>query len=306
MKTVEKVILLLLVMLLLGASTTVYHDAANFGGPVSIGTLDGQLQTPISITGSTNSFLQIFIQNTNASTSASTDFIVGNDKSSASSTTNYGDFGINSSGNTDNIFGQAYDGYLYFATGVSNMVEGLQQTNGIWHLRIGGNTSTSDVLQCTSNTIAGQNGAVISGNGSGLTNTWSQLANGGKSGSLTSAGNFYGPGIGTASGTEVANRACVPFDCIATNLGVTIVVATGGSAMGVGTNATITLNYDGSATAETFICTGDGATVTFQDSGHSAVLAKGHAYSYTVQITTGGSTAAGAVVNIAQPVMKAP
>ena len=68
------------------------------------------------ITGNGNNSGEFNIQNTNSGALASTDFIVNADN--ATSTTNYGDFGINSSTNTDATFTgfAAGDVYIYAAT----------------------------------------------------------------------------------------------------------------------------------------------------------------------------------------------
>jgi hypothetical protein len=65
---------------------------------------------------SANSYAQIAVQNTNAGTAASTDVVVhGN---GATSTTRYGDFGINSTGYTGGgAFGDAGGTYLYSVSG---------------------------------------------------------------------------------------------------------------------------------------------------------------------------------------------
>lgn len=61
--------------------------------------------------GSINSYLQLNIKNNSAGTAASSDVVAT--ANNGSETTNYIDMGINSSGNTSNIFGGANDAYLY-------------------------------------------------------------------------------------------------------------------------------------------------------------------------------------------------
>jgi hypothetical protein len=61
--------------------------------------------------GSINSYLQLNIKNNSAGTAASSDVVATADN--GSETTNYIDMGINSSGNTSNVFGGVNDAYLY-------------------------------------------------------------------------------------------------------------------------------------------------------------------------------------------------
>lgn len=115
--------------------------------------IDGLTSTPFQVIGSTNGFCQIFMQNTNSGIHASSDLVIGNDKSSPISLTNFINLGINSSGYTDNTWGSNYDGYLFTAPGSTNFVIGLEQTNGTFRLRIGGAAAANDVLLATSNSI---------------------------------------------------------------------------------------------------------------------------------------------------------
>lgn len=70
----------------------------------------------LQMTGSTNSFFQAILQNTNSGSVASSDYIVNNDLGTA--TTFYGDFGINSSGFTGSgNFNKPSATYLYSQSG---------------------------------------------------------------------------------------------------------------------------------------------------------------------------------------------
>ncbi|CAK9249809.1 unnamed protein product [Sphagnum jensenii] len=68
--------------------------------------------TPFLAAGTLNNYFQVSIQNKSSGTTASTDYIVTAD--TGTDTTNYIDFGINSSGYTGSApFNAALDGYLY-------------------------------------------------------------------------------------------------------------------------------------------------------------------------------------------------
>lgn len=77
------------------------------GGPAN-GT---DFQNVIVGKGNTNNYAQLNIQNANAGTVASSDVVAT--ANNGSETVNYIDMGISSSGNTQNNFGGANDGYLY-------------------------------------------------------------------------------------------------------------------------------------------------------------------------------------------------
>jgi len=61
--------------------------------------------------GNINNYLQLNIQNSSTGTAASSDVVATADN--GSETTNYIDMGINGSGNTSTVFGNADDAYLY-------------------------------------------------------------------------------------------------------------------------------------------------------------------------------------------------
>ena len=92
-------------------------------------------------TGNTNSYYQHITQNTNSGSSASADFIVNNDQ--GTSTTYYGDFGINSStfSGTTGSLGLANAVYLYSQTG--DLVLGTGTANSIHFVT---NTASTDAL----------------------------------------------------------------------------------------------------------------------------------------------------------------
>jgi hypothetical protein len=72
----------------------------------------------ISGKGNLNNYLQLNIQNSNAGTLASSDVVATADNGNES--VNYVDMGINSSGNTANLFGGANDAYLFNVGGTAN------------------------------------------------------------------------------------------------------------------------------------------------------------------------------------------
>jgi 3-methyladenine DNA glycosylase Mpg len=72
----------------------------------------------ISGKGNLNNYLQLNIQNINAGTGASSDVVATADNGNES--VNYIDMGINSSGNTANLFGGANDAYLFNVGGTAN------------------------------------------------------------------------------------------------------------------------------------------------------------------------------------------
>ena len=129
---------------------------------------------PFTIIGNTNSYLELFIQNKNGGTNASTDIWIGNDKSSLTDT-NYGmDLGINSSTYNGTIVGTNGDGYLYGGLFVTNVYLGTLATNGHVKIFVGGQYPTNTVDDYTTNgvVITGNYSltGTLSGNGSGLTN----------------------------------------------------------------------------------------------------------------------------------------
>lgn len=96
------------------------------------------------IAGDTGTY-QFFIQNTNNGNGASADLVLGNDQSSASSTSNFFDVGINSSTfNTAGNIGQAGDSFIFAAN--SNLWEVVGSPTGAFVLQVGStNTNTGAI-----------------------------------------------------------------------------------------------------------------------------------------------------------------
>ena len=99
----------------------------------------------LTMQGNQNSYIQMEIQNTNAGTTASADVIVANDLTTA--TTNYGDFGINSSAftGTGNL-SKANAVYLTATTGDLSL--GTTTSNPI-HFVIAGGTTDAGTIDTT-------------------------------------------------------------------------------------------------------------------------------------------------------------
>jgi hypothetical protein len=95
---------------------------------------------------SINNYAQIVVQNTNAGTTASSDVVVHGD--GATSTTRYGDFGINSTGFTGGgAFGDAGGTYLYSVSGTLAV-----GTNDSFALKLFANATTNTTAGITINT----------------------------------------------------------------------------------------------------------------------------------------------------------
>lgn len=90
--------------------------------------------------GSINSYLQLNIKNNSAGTAASSDVVATADN--GSETTNYIDMGINSSGNTSNVFGGANDAYLYNVG--QNLLVGTSTSGKSLVLMTGGTTQSTN------------------------------------------------------------------------------------------------------------------------------------------------------------------
>jgi hypothetical protein len=120
-------------------------------GQLIVTNSDNTQQTPVDIEGSTNGFYQVFVRNTNNGASASSDFIVANDRGSQVAESNYVDLGINSSTFTPGggLNGGPNDAYLYCATNSTNLLIGTRQTNGTVQMIIG----ASNVMAFSTNGI---------------------------------------------------------------------------------------------------------------------------------------------------------
>lgn len=133
-------------------SNTDYLAVANpaYTGVLTTGTLSYSDTGILAyFQSSTNSYNQLIIQNTNAGATASTNINVSNDQGTA--TTNYGEFGMNSSGFTGSpIFSQP--GYVYLASASTDLVIGTYASKPI-HFVVNSGTADSVTITAAGNTI---------------------------------------------------------------------------------------------------------------------------------------------------------
>ena len=136
-------------------------------GAFSYGTLGySDINILASFSSSVNTYNQIVLQNKNSGATASTNYNVSND--SATSTTNFGEFGINSSGFTGSGFSTA--GWTYLASASTDIAIGTYGANAI-HFIVGNGSDSATVNGSTgvwtfASTITGS----ISGNAGTVTN----------------------------------------------------------------------------------------------------------------------------------------
>ena len=104
-----------------GAITVNSAGTSTFAGNVNIGSTNTNYypNAPLVLTSNTNSTAQVVLQNLSSGTTASTDYIVGNDKSTNASY--YGDFGTNSSGNADPNYTAFSPNDVYLYSNDSNL-----------------------------------------------------------------------------------------------------------------------------------------------------------------------------------------
>jgi len=191
-----------------GASATLIWNGSDFQG---VSTVVGNLtftDTNIlsSFQTSVNTYSQIVNQNSNSGTTASADFIVGNNNTTA--TTYYGDFGMNSSGFTGSgAFNAANAVYLTSTSG--DLALGTTTVNAI-HFVI--NSGTTDAMTInTSGALAlngsyGTSGQVLTSGGSSAVPTWTTIT-----GTVPSP--FTANGVVYASSTSaLATGSALTFD----------------------------------------------------------------------------------------------
>lgn len=134
-----------------------------------------------SFTSSVNTYNQIVLQNTNSGSAASTDYVVSNNL--GTSTTYYGDFGINSStfSGTGSL---SLANAVYLTATSSDLSIGTTTANPI-HFVIGGSATDAMTIN-TSGALAlngqyGTSGQVLSSGGSSGVPTWINAGSGGSS-----------------------------------------------------------------------------------------------------------------------------
>jgi len=134
-----------------------------------------------SFTSSVNTYNQIILQNTNSGSAASTDYVVSNNL--GTSTTYYGDFGMNSStfSGTGSL---SLANAVYLTATSSDLSIGTTTANPI-HFVIGGSATDAMTIN-TSGALAlngqyGTSGQVLSSGGSSGVPTWINAGSGGSS-----------------------------------------------------------------------------------------------------------------------------
>ena len=162
----------------------------------------------IAMQGSVNNYLQNILQNTSTGGSASADWIVGNN--STTSSTFYGDFGMNGTGfsGTGNLTGQASEIYVYGASGDLGL--GTLTANNI---HIVTDNSTVDAITVTSNGATSAGTVAVPILGSKALNVCADTSGSGTAQSCTTGQTFT---VGTDS--------CVTYTTTTTNSGTGLTI----------------------------------------------------------------------------------
>ena len=129
--------------------TIVPTGSYQVAGPVFVGSTIGYTDTGIlqTFASNVNSYNQIILQNLSSGASASTNFNVSNNN--GTSTTNYGEFGINSSGfSGTGSFSQA--GYTYLASASTDLVLGTYGNNAI-HFVVNSGATDAAIIDVNGN-----------------------------------------------------------------------------------------------------------------------------------------------------------
>jgi len=157
-----------------GAAALVAYNGTDFQAINAITGVLGFNDTNIvaSAQASANTYVQSIVQNTSSGTSASADFIVANNLSTA--TTYYGDFGINSS--TFSGTGSLNAANATYVTATSGDLSLGTTTSNAIHMVIGGSATDAMTIN-TSGAVAfngsyGTSGQALLSGGSGAAPTW--------------------------------------------------------------------------------------------------------------------------------------
>jgi len=129
--------------------TIVPTGSYQVAGPVFVGSTIGYTDTGIlqTFASNVNSYNQIILQNLSSGANASTNFNVSNNN--GTSTTNYGEFGINSSGfSGTGSFSQA--GYTYLASASTDLVLGTYGNNPI-HFVVNSGATDAAIIDVNGN-----------------------------------------------------------------------------------------------------------------------------------------------------------
>ena len=125
-------------------STTASTTGSTNMGPFNYGTLNySDTGIVASYQTSVNSYFQMVLQNTNNGTSASTDYIVSSNN--GTSTTNYGDFGINSSSFSSGIGALNQPSTVYLYSQSTDLAIGTNSSNAL-HFVVNGAVNATDAM----------------------------------------------------------------------------------------------------------------------------------------------------------------
>ena len=125
-------------------STTASTTGSTNMGPFNYGTLNySDTGIVASYQTSVNSYFQMVLQNTNNGTSASTDYIVSSNN--GTSTTNYGDFGINSSSFSAGTGALNQPSTVYLYSQSTDLAIGTNSSNAL-HFVVNGAVNATDAM----------------------------------------------------------------------------------------------------------------------------------------------------------------
>ena len=235
------------------------YTAAAYYGPFTYGALAYQDTGALStLVGSTNGYVQQIVQNTVAGTSASADYIVNNDLSTA--TTYYGDFGINSSlfSGTGSLnlpsatYLSAASGDLALGTVTANAIHFVTNSSATDALTIAATGAISTPNQITFTLTTGTPPFVVAS-----TTPVTNLSIGGNAATATTATNLTG---GTVAATTLSASGAVSGAGFSSYLASP--PAIGGTAAAAGTFTTVTQG-NGAAATPTDVFTGAATTGTY-------------------------------------------
>ena len=185
-----------------GVSGNIYLGSNVFAGSPSYSDVNIKYSGSLNV----NNYIQSILQNTNNGTSASSDFIVNNDQSTA--TTYYGDFGMNSSGFSGTGSLSAPNN-VYLTSTSSDLVLGTTTSNAIRFVINGGATDAAIVatngnivVQTTTTSISNTTGALVVNGGVGVVGN---IYSGANITAVTAviAPNMYNSNIYPASGSDL-------------------------------------------------------------------------------------------------------
>jgi hypothetical protein len=248
------------------ATSTAFPLASTSAGAYSYGTLN-YTDTGIwaSYQGNVNNYAQMILQNTNSGMQASTDIVVSSDGGTA--TTNYGNFGINSSGYSaaGSVLNSPSTVYLYSQS--TDLAIGTNTSNAI-HFVINNQTTDAMTINASSavafNGQYGSNGQVLISKGSSIPPQW-----GNAGGNLVTVDFTATAAQTTFTTTYVVGTVSVYRNGI--KLGLADFTATNGSTVVLGTGAAAgdlieiesfsTLTLYSSITSQDF--SGNGSTTAF-------------------------------------------